>query len=355
MLLIPKLEVTPYLPIRGIHYIGQYGTSGYATAAKGYLYHYHCMGTPITWDPLHFDDSEMEDSDPYNVVIKSLINKDIECDFGIIHCTPDLWPSLLKKKKYVIEDKAMVEYCTWETSQIPDYWVECINESVWELWVSSTYNKEACERSGVTKTIRVVPHVYLPPTPIIRNRINLNDPIRYTFYTIGEMNARKSILDVVSVFCKTFTAKDSVRLIVKTHYKDYTSKSIRVCEDQIAAVAEQFPDSPPVIVLATPLTCQQITALHTIGDCYVSLSKSEGFGLPIFDAFHMGKAIIATGYGGHMDYLGKDFPGLVNYELVPTEGMAGYAGFEYKNGKHEWAQPNLEHASELMRKITNKS
>jgi hypothetical protein len=54
-----------------------------------------------------------------------------------------------------------------------------------------------------------------------------------------------------------------------------------------------------------------------------------------------------------MDYLGKDFPGLVNYELVPTEGMAGYAGFEYKNGKHEWAQPDLEHVKELMRKVAS--
>ena len=74
---LAKIEVTPFLPMRGIYYIGQYGTCGYAAAARGYLYHYYSLGIPITWDPLVFDESEVEDHNPYNVVIKSLINKEI--------------------------------------------------------------------------------------------------------------------------------------------------------------------------------------------------------------------------------------------------------------------------------------
>jgi hypothetical protein len=57
--------------IKGIYYIGQYGTSGYASAARGYLYHYHTTGVPITWEPLYFDNSVMED-DEYNKIVKKL-------------------------------------------------------------------------------------------------------------------------------------------------------------------------------------------------------------------------------------------------------------------------------------------
>jgi len=348
--LAPAIEIAPFLPMRGIYYIGQYGTSGYANAARGYLYHYYSLGTPITWDPLYFDGSEMEDDDPINVVVKSLINKTIDYDFIIIHSTPDLWPGLLKQKKMDNCGRIVVGYCTWETSQLPDAWVTSINNSVHELWVPSEYNRQAFIASGVTKLIRVVPHIYLPPQTMDRKRININDETVYTFYTIGEMNARKSIAETIETFCRTFTKDDPTRLLVKTHYKDYDTKNRLTCENKVIDILENFPEHAPVLVFADKCSSKQISAIHTVGDCYVALSKSEGFGLPIFDAFHRGKKIITTGYGGQLDFLHGDYPGLVRYTLGPAAGMRNYAGFENETQDHTWAIPDFNHASELMRK-----
>jgi glycosyltransferase involved in cell wall biosynthesis len=309
------------------------------------------LGVPITWDPLYFDNSGLDDEDPYNMIIKSLINKKINHDYVIMHSTPDLWPTFLEKKPQAFGNRVRVGYCTWETNVVPSDWVKCINESVHELWVPSSYNKKNFEDSGVNKTIRVVPHIYLPSIPIERNKVNINDPSVYTFYTIGELNKRKSILDTVEVFCKTFTSNDNVRLVVKTHFKDYSQKNIDLCEAQIRLIVSKYPNSPKVVALLGNLTTKEINAIHTVGDCYVALTKSEGFGLTIFDAFHMKKQIIATGYGGHMDFLGKQHPGLVRYALVPVDGMSGYAGFEDQTKIQEWAMPDLMHASELMRKV----
>lgn len=345
-----EIKVTPFLPMKGIYYIGQYGTSGYATAAKGYLYHYYSLGTPICWDPLYFDDSEMEDSDSYNVVVKSLINKKIEHDFVIIHSTPDLWPGLYKQKRYAIEGRVIIGYCTWETNVVPENWVNCINGIVHELWVPSEYNKEHFAASGVTKLIRVVPHIFLPSSPLDRKKININDESVYTFYTIGELNSRKSILETISAFCNTFSSSDKVRLLIKTHYKDYTTKNRQICESQINSVLNRFPNHPNVIVMLDKCSSKQIAAIHAVGDCYVSLSKSEGFGLPIFDAHHMGKKIIATGYGGPMDFLKFSNADFVKYTLAPVDGMKNYAGFEDASRNQQWAIPDLIHASELMRK-----
>ena len=350
-----EIKVTPFLPMKGIYYIGQYGTSGYASAAKGYLYHYYSLGTPITWDPLYFDESELDDADPYNVVVKSLINKSIEHDFVILHSTPDLWPSFIKQKQSVMEGRILIGYCTWDTNRIPETWVKSINDTVHELWVPSEYNRQAFFISGVTKLIRVVPHVHLPPQPIERSKVSINDQSVYTFYTIGELNERKSIQETIETFCKTFTAKDRVRLLVKTHYRDYTAKNKAWCENEINDILGRFPDAPPVYAFVDNCTTQQIFALHTVGDCYLGLSKSEGFGLPIFDAHNLGKQIITTGYGGQLDFLKKDYAGLVRYTMGPAEGMRNYSGFDGKGQTYEWAIPDFDHAAQLMKKYYEES
>ena len=38
-------------------------------------------------------------------------------------------------------------------------------------------------------------------------------------------------------------------------------------------------------------------------DCYVSLHRSEGFGLTLAEAMALGKPVIATGYSGNLDFM----------------------------------------------------
>jgi len=343
------ITIKPFLPMKGLYYIGQYGTSGYATAAKGYLYHYYTLGIPITWEPLSFDDSEMNDDDPYSIITKSFINKRTEHDMVFFHSTPDLWPQFVSHKQHIIRNNIVIGYCTWETNVVPKIWVNAINSSVHELYVPSQYNLKAFTDSGVTKPIKVVPHIYLPPLPMDRKSINYNDEGIYTFYTIGEMNLRKGIEDLLHVFCQTFTKNDKVRLLVKTHYKDYSGDNQKHCQKRINDILEQYPQHAPVHAFLNNFTTKQINALHVIGDCYISLSRSEGFGLPIFDAHNMSKRIICTGYGGQVDYLGMSHPGLLRYTLQRVEGMHGYAGFEEEDREHMWAVPDLDDANRKMK------
>jgi hypothetical protein len=90
-------------------------------------------------------------------------------------------------------------------------------------------------------------------------------------------------------------------------------------------------------------------ALHSFGDCYVSLNKGEGFGLTIFDAFNYGKKVITTGYGGQIDFLGSDYSGLVNYKLDKVDGMDSFSK-NYSNDQL-WAYPDLDHVGVLMEKF----
>ncbi len=356
------ISTIPKLPIKGIYYIGQYGTSGYASAAKGYLYHYFSNGLPITWDPLYFDNSKLSDDDLYDVIVKSLIKKRISVyDTVIMHSTPDLWPKFWKDKVNILKNKIVIGYCTWETNQLPTEWVTCINQCCNEVWCPSTYNEYVFKESGVNIPIRIVPHVFLPQTLPPKHSVqifNLEDnslieniDSLYTFYTIGELNARKGIEDALVSFCCAFTNKDPVRFILKIHYKDYSIENKQKCQQLVQSVLEKYPNHPKIICLLENMFNTEMLALHSIGDCYVSLTKSEGFGLTIFDAFNYGKKIIATGYSGHLDFLGNSYSGLVQYALGPVTGMNSFSN-NYKDNQI-WAYPNIEHATKLMKNMVN--
>jgi glycosyltransferase involved in cell wall biosynthesis len=345
-----------------IFYVAQYGTSGYATAAKGYLCEYFINGHDVSWHPLKFDDSNLSKDCSYNIIAESLIGRNYgNYDMFIYHSTPDLWSGLNEKFRGINKGKKIIGYTTWETNVLPEKWVKSINEEVSEVWCPSNYNLETFKNSGVTIPIKVVPHVFLEKPLLDKKDILLYDTSGqviefkndvYTFYTIGEFNERKGIDDTINAFCQTFTSNDKVRLIIKTHYKSYSSLNKQYCLDKIESILKNYGDKPEIHYIIDNLTEKELLGLHSLGDCYVSLTKSEGFGLTIFDAFKYGKKIITTAYSGHMDFLGENYKGLVSCTLNKVRNMQTFSS-NYSEDTI-WAYPDLTHAKELMKGIVNK-
>ena len=85
-------------------------------------------------------------------------------------------------------------------------------------------------------------------------------------------------------------------------------------------------------------------ALIDVCDCYVSLHRSEGFGLTMAEAMLMGKPVIATGYSGNLDFMTPDNSLLVSYERVPVAQNFTF----YRKGS-VWAAPDLSDAARQMR------
>ena len=82
-------------------------------------------------------------------------------------------------------------------------------------------------------------------------------------------------------------------------------------------------------------------------DCYVSLHRSEGFGLTMAEAMAHGKPVIATGYSGNLDFMTESTSRLVPYRLVeiPT-------GVDPYPPGAEWADPDVEVAAAAMRELS---
>ena len=359
---VAKTQQHPQKPLKGdrfvefsidgaIKYIGQSGTCGYASAAKGYLADYVLRNESVTWSPLYFDNSKNDKQHYVDALAESVINKFYsKYDRLIIHSTPDLWEETIQKNKDIDE---IIGYCTWETNKLSKSWVDYIN-LVPEVWVPSNFNKETFINSGVKSKIKVVPHIWHSQKLLKKDNVRIYDYCRnqipsnkFTFYCIGELNFRKGIEDLVKVFNNVNKKYKDTQLLLKLHYKDYSEQNKKYCISKIQNLTDQLGDS--VFLIFDNLTNQEVVAIHSFCDCYVSLNKAEGFGLTIFDAFNYNKKVITTGYGGQVDFLGSDYKGLVDYKIDKVQEMESFNS-AYSNDQ-EWAYPDLDHAYELMIKI----
>jgi glycosyltransferase involved in cell wall biosynthesis len=102
------------------------------------------------------------------------------------------------------------------------------------------------------------------------------------------------------------------------------------------------------------LSQQDMANLFDACDVYVSLHRSEGFGLGMAEAMSVGKPVIATGYSGNLAFMNVANSCLVGYHLRPVTGAdhlfnPGAAPI-YPEGAL-WAEPDLDQAAEWMRML----
>lgn len=83
--------------------------------------------------------------------------------------------------------------------------------------------------------------------------------------------------------------------------------------------------------------------LYLRHDVYLSLHRSEGYGLTIREAMLHGLYVIATGWSGNMDFMGGERCYAVPYTLVPVNLNHGFC----KGIKARWAEPDIDAAANL--------
>lgn len=357
--------------MRNVHYISQTGTSGYANAAKGYVYDLIKRGINVKWTTFLCDQSvtaETSEFDGYINKYRTNVIPENEIDTVIIHSTPDIWQKIIEDLKIECTNKKVIGRTVWEFNKLIPEWVEAINSSqVTEVSVPTNWNKISFENSEVDKPITVDPHLYVDypyksydldyilktKSTIIYNGNfnNINLSSIYKFYTIGQLIPRKGIIETISAFCKAFTDQEDVILFVKTFRLDYSyEEQVKCLEEMMVAVKNSGnPKHPPIVFIKENLTYDEMQSLHDLSDCYVQLTKTEGFGLGIFDAFNKNKSIIVTGYGGHVEFLNKNYLGLVDYELKQINSQ-NRKFFQFDlDSSYTWADVSIDHASFLMR------
>jgi glycosyltransferase involved in cell wall biosynthesis len=103
---------------------------------------------------------------------------------------------------------------------------------------------------------------------------------------------------------------------------------------------------PDIMIRDGYLSPAEKSALMAGCDCYVSLHRSEGFGLTMAEAMAFGKPVIATGYSGNTEFMTPENSYLCSYGYCRIgEGSEPYSA------ESRWADPNLEEAARFMREV----
>jgi glycosyltransferase involved in cell wall biosynthesis len=236
------------------------------------------------------------------------------------------------------QDRYNIGHWVWELSRFPDAWQRSFDYFD-EIWVPTAFSQDAVARNAPVPVVRI-PYSLNPRAPTTLTRGHFGWPIdRYVFLFIFDFSSyldRKNPLGLLRAFQAAFAPDDDVLLVLKCVHPE------------IAPVAwEAFCEAvrvPNVMIMSEVLPRDEIDALVQLADCYVSLHRSEGFGLTIGEAMSHGKPVIATGYSGNMDFMTVANSLAVRHRLIELDRDHG----PYKRGM-VWADPDLEHAAELMR------
>jgi len=232
----------------------------------------------------------------------------------------------------------------WELSSFPEEWLSSFRY-LQEIWVESTFCQEAIAKVSPIPVVKITRPIYLEERGIQRNRSQFGlKESSFVFLFIFDFLSvfeRKNPLGLVEAFKKAFSNREDVVLVLKCMNSKYYPQEL--------ARLKQAIEGLNIRLIDTHLNREEINALLALSDCYVSLHRSEGFGLTIAEAMYLGKPVIATGYSGNMEFMNVNNSFPVKYRLIELEKDYG----PYKKG-NIWADPDVEHAAELMRLVYEK-
>jgi glycosyltransferase involved in cell wall biosynthesis len=210
-----------------------------------------------------------------------------------------------------------------------------------EVWVASEYVRRAIAAQADVP-VHVVPLPIEAPTTPPRSPAEQDLPGRFTFLFVFDFVSaqRKNPTAVVEAFKQAFEPGEGPVLVMKSiNGKERKPQWL----DDLVSATEGRPD---IRVIDAYVAADQRDALLAACDCYVSLHRSEGFGLTVAEAMAHGKPVIATGYSGNLEFMNESNGYLVPYLLtqIPEDWWA------YSPGA-DWAEPDVGAAAMLMRAV----
>ncbi len=236
-----------------------------------------------------------------------------------------------------------IGYWFWELKQFPTE-MHAGFDAVDEVWAATRFVTAAIDRVGR----RPVHHIPLgvPVLDYARGvtRESLGLPAGFVFLFMFDFFSsieRKNPLGLIRVFKQAFREGEAT-LVLKSINGE---RRLGELEQLRAAVA----DRSDILLIDRYYDAASRSALMASADCYVSLHRSEGFGLTMAEAMALGKPVIATAYSGNLEFMNSSNSYLVEY----TKTSVPASGGPYACGT--WAEPRDEDAAAQMRRVLEAS
>jgi glycosyltransferase involved in cell wall biosynthesis len=239
------------------------------------------------------------------------------------------------------QDRYTIAMWWWEAGDPPAEWAPAY-EFVDEVWVATQHIYDAIAPTSPVPVVRMTLPV-LTGEVVERTRRDLGFPEEgFVFLYLHDYHsvaARKNPTGLIEAFRRAFPPGGGAKLVLKSINADTRPEE----HERIVLAAGEHPD---ITLIDGYVSGAEKNAMIANCDCYVSLHRSEGFGLTVAEAMLLAKPVIATRYGGTQEFLNDENAYLVDWEPVKI----GEGAFPYPP-EGVWAEPDLDQAAELMRRV----
>ncbi len=240
--------------------------------------------------------------------------------------------------------KYNIAYFAWELPEFPDAWTSSF-DYFHEIWTPSDFVTTAIAIKSPVPVF-TMPHAiaFARPTEstaALRARFGLPAD-KFLFLTLFDLNSyaeRKNPRAVLAAFRASGLAHQGAALVLKVHNAAGNAADF-------AALRASVADLPGTVFLTETLSRADVYALEAACDCFVSLHRSEGFGLAVAEAMFLGKPVISTDWSATAEFVDSTNGCPVRAPLVTLDRNHG----PYAKGS-TWADPDPAHAAEHMRRL----
>ncbi len=249
-----------------------------------------------------------------------------------------------------VPGKRNIAICCWETDKIPVYWVVTLN-AFDEIIVPCEANKQAFINSGVSKPIHIV-HM-----PLFKDEYNLDDVEPFIipevsesttiYYNISQWSHKKGIDALIRAYFLAFQNGEDVLLVLKGYVgmKNQQGDSQRL----ISAIDDikesmRLKSYPKVYITDVTMNDAQLKQIHKLGDCYVNMSRGEGWGIPPFEALAYGNELVTTMHTGMKEWADEKMVWTVSSMLDSVHNMP-HSDPNLYTANECWYEPNALNGS----------
>ena len=235
-----------------------------------------------------------------------------------------------------------IGYWAWELERFPS---EPLTNAKFlnDIWVPSNFIADSIERSCFIRP-KVIPHPVLEHDEnnfCLDTKYNFKNKFNVTgIFDLNSYIDRKNPFGILKTYqkaCKDKNFQKNSQLILKISGTFNKKRAI----SKILSEAKKSKIS--LTIIDEILSNSEMESLRNSTDVFISLHRSEGFGLNIIENMNAGNIVIATNYSGNIDYMNETNSLLVDYKLTPIQEDQ----YPYGEGQF-WAEPDINDACEKL-------
>jgi glycosyltransferase involved in cell wall biosynthesis len=309
---------------------------GIGVAARSLLSALEASGIPF--DTVSFEATANRQDYPF----VDRVAKTPVADINIVCVNPDQLPRFAEQTGPALRHgRYTIGVWFWEVEDFPRSFHGAFNY-VDEVWVASEFMRETFLKVSPKPVFKFRLPVLTPQVDPSLSRADLNLPGGFIFlfsFDLLSVLERKNPLGLIKAFTQAFSDGEGPTVVIKTINGDKRCLEM----EKLRYAARGRSD---IILMDGYLSQIENNTLAALSDCYVSLHRSEGFGLTIAEAMALGKPTIATAYSGNLDFMTAE-----NSYLCPARrGEVGPEREPYPAESH-WSEPDAVAAADLLRYV----